>query len=132
MFKSEKKIVFSVSEPSKEVLWLHYKEEQLTLDFYGDNGWEPVSASSSDILEKIGNLDELTTEDKSSLVNAINEVAEGSSSGGGMVSITYSELKALRDNSQLVPGTQYRITNYECTTCQPDTRAVHLSNILEF
>lgn len=29
-----------------------------------------------------------------------------------LIELTYSELKTLRDNSQLVPGTQYRITDY--------------------
>ncbi len=37
------------------------------------------------------------------------------------VSTTYSELKALRDAGQLVPGAWYRITDYECTTSQADT-----------
>ncbi len=37
------------------------------------------------------------------------------------VSKTYSELKALRDAGQLVPGAWYRITDYECTTYQEDT-----------
>jgi len=37
------------------------------------------------------------------------------------VSITYSELKALRDAGNLVPGRQYRITDYHCTTTQADT-----------
>ena len=41
-----------------------------------------------------------------------------------MVSITYSELKALRDNSELVPGVFYRITDYQCTTSQDNTRAM--------
>ena len=36
---------------------------------------------------------------------------------------TYAELKNLRDHAQLVPGQQYRITDYECTTSQPDTRS---------
>ncbi len=35
--------------------------------------------------------------------------------------ITYSELKALRDNSQLVAGMQYRITDYHCTAIQEKT-----------
>lgn len=35
--------------------------------------------------------------------------------------ITYSELKTLRDNSQLIAGQQYRITDYQTTTCQEDT-----------
>ena len=32
------------------------------------------------------------------------------------ISITWQELKDLRDNSLLVPGMQYRITDYECRT----------------
>ena len=39
------------------------------------------------------------------------------------VKITWSELKALRDNSQLVAGTWYRITDYNCTTIQEGTRS---------
>lgn len=42
-----------------------------------------------------------------------------------LVSITHSELKTLRDNSQLIPGTFYRITDYECTTTQADSRSVN-------
>ena len=38
---------------------------------------------------------------------------------------TYSELKTLRDNSQLIPGTFYRITDYETTTIQSNTRSVN-------
>lgn len=40
-----------------------------------------------------------------------------------MTSITYDELKALRDNNELIPGMQYRITDYSCTTTQFDTRS---------
>ena len=42
-----------------------------------------------------------------------------------MTSITWSELKILRDNSQLTPGIQYRITDYQCTTVQEDTRSAN-------
>ena len=37
--------------------------------------------------------------------------------------LTYSELVSLRDNSQLIPGQQYRITDYTCTTTQENTRS---------
>ena len=40
------------------------------------------------------------------------------------ISITYSELKQLRDNKQLIPGMFYRITDYVCTTTQEGTRAM--------
>lgn len=35
------------------------------------------------------------------------------SSGGGMVSILYADLKDARDKGKLVPGTKYRITDYK-------------------
>lgn len=38
-------------------------------------------------------------------------------------SVTWSELKTLRDSSTLSPGTLYRITDYVTTTSQPDTRS---------
>ena len=40
-----------------------------------------------------------------------------------MASVTWSNLKSLRDNGNLVPGMQYRITDYRCTTTQNDTTA---------
>lgn len=40
-----------------------------------------------------------------------------------IVPITYSELKNLRDNSQLVAGTTYRLTDYEFTTVQENTKS---------
>ena len=39
------------------------------------------------------------------------------------INITWSDLKALRDNEKLVPGKQYRITDYVCTTKQEGTKA---------
>ena len=51
-----------------------------------------------------------------------------SATGGGgsvdmMIEVTYAELKALRDNKQLVPGQQYRITDYVTTTAQVNTQS---------
>ena len=43
-----------------------------------------------------------------------------------MVSITYSSLKSKRDNSQLIPGQMYRITDYITTTTQTDTSTAAL------
>ena len=40
-----------------------------------------------------------------------------------ITSITWSELKTLRNNSELIPGHQYRITDYQCTTTQEDTQS---------
>lgn len=52
----------------------------------------------------------------------------GNGGGGGeaaklAVSITYTNLKALRDGGNLVPGTWYRITDYVCTTTQDNTQS---------
>ena len=48
-----------------------------------------------------------------------------------LVKITWSELKSLRDNSQLVAGQQYRITDYTCTTTQPATKSAgHVFDII--
>mgnify|MGYP003299617446 CR=1 FL=1 len=40
-----------------------------------------------------------------------------------MVSITYAELVVLREREQLAAGTYYRITDYETTTAQENTRS---------
>ena len=44
-------------------------------------------------------------------------------SGGGMVEVTWQELKDKRDNGELNPGSLYRITDYNCTTTQESTRS---------
>ena len=45
------------------------------------------------------------------------------SGGSSGIELTYSELVSLRDNSQLVAGATYIITDYECTTSTPNTRS---------
>ena len=48
-----------------------------------------------------------------------------------IISITYTDLKTRRDNAQLVPGQQYRITDYQCTTSQANTRSAgHVFDII--
>ena len=42
---------------------------------------------------------------------------------GNMTNITYAELKTLRDNSQLVEGQYYRITDFVTTVDQEDARS---------
>ena len=67
----------------------------------------------------IGTLSNLETTEKTNLVGAINEVKE--KAGKNLVSTTWSALKSLRDNGQLVPGTQYRITDYSASVTSDDT-----------
>ena len=45
----------------------------------------------------------------------------GGSSATPMISITWSELKTLRDGGNLLPGQQYRITDYTFTTIDTNT-----------
>lgn len=40
-----------------------------------------------------------------------------------LIAITYSQLLAMRNGRQLVPGTWCRITDYQCTTAQTDTQS---------
>lgn len=42
-----------------------------------------------------------------------------------IINTTYSELKSLVDNSQLIPGMQYRITDYITTTTQENTQSAN-------
>ena len=40
-----------------------------------------------------------------------------------LTKITWADLKAKRDAGELIPGVQYRITDYQCTTVQADTKS---------
>ena len=40
-----------------------------------------------------------------------------------LTKITWADLKAKRDAGELIPGVQYRITDYQCTTVQADTQS---------
>lgn len=40
-----------------------------------------------------------------------------------LIEVTWQQLKNLRDNSNLIPGSLYRITDYQCTTTQAETRS---------
>ena len=52
-----------------------------------------------------------------------NDIYYGASNNQNSIDITYSELVSLRDNSQLIPGMQYRIIDYVTTTIQEGTRS---------
>lgn len=64
----------------------------------------------------IGNYDGSNYIDASTLQEVINNSGGGGSTTTDlMTSVTYSELKALRDSSSLVPGMQYHIYDYATT-----------------
>ena len=64
-------------------------------------------------------------------VSDIIKLAKGASSAAPLTKITYAELKALRDGAKLVPGMQYRIIDYTCTTTQTDTQSAgHVFDVI--
>ncbi len=42
-----------------------------------------------------------------------------------MIEISYNDLKNLKSKSKLIPGCQYRITDYNCTTSQKNTQSAN-------
>lgn len=64
----------------------------------------------------LGNIKEYVDAKESTLKTSITR-------NESMVSIKYEELVKLRDNKALVPGKQYRITDYVTTTAQADTQS---------
>ena len=70
--------------------------------------------------------DAITADELNRMEDGIEEAVECCEGSGGtsMQSVTYSELKTMRDNGALTAGSQYRITDYECTTTQANSRAV--------
>ena len=76
---------------------------------YTGSGYVPISDVPEDV---ITNIESLSNQIKSLQHNARN-----------LVNTTWSFLKELRDNGKLIEGTQYRITDYNCTTTQTDTQS---------
>lgn len=113
-------IVEDNKAPNVQSLWLHNG----SLSYFGNNGWETVGDAAS--LEELGNkVDSLNNEIKSiaSDIDNIHDTLENIPSGGSYTEITWQELKNLRDNGQLSAGSLYRITDYQCTTVQENTRS---------
>ena len=80
-----------------------HKITGLQVDISSEQIVEAVKPELDNLDERVSNLEE-----------------NGSVSGGGLAefltSITHAELLTLRNNSQLIPGMQYRITDYVATT----------------
>lgn len=60
-----------------------------------------------------GNVSKLVTDSTFSSLLAKN----------GLIEVTWQELKDKRDNGQLIPGSLYRIIDYNCTTTQENTQS---------
>ena len=87
--------------------------------------WEQFGEFNANVdLSEYAKKEDIATINGKSIINGGNITIEG---GGGatapMVSVTYAELKALRDNGELIAGMQYRITDFVTTTAQENTRS---------
>ena len=76
---------------------------------YTGSGYVPISDVPEEIINDITDL--------------MNDVTNLKDNVRDLVNITWSALKSLRDNGKLVAGRQYRITDYQCTTIQEDTKS---------
>lgn len=107
-----KNIVKSEKEPATNCLWL--KDNSL---YHFNNGkWEEFDST-------VINDNNSTIE---TLLNFKTQIERLAITKDKLYkSIIYSDLKELRDNSNLIPGAYYRIIDYNCTTTQKDTKAVN-------
>lgn len=84
-----------------------------------------VNKILSDIATKLGGTVKESVNDTNEILEVIrdNMSSGGSGTGGSPVGIeiTYNELKVLRDSNSLVAGTNYIITDYQCTTSTANT-----------
>ena len=90
--------------------------------------------ADSELQSKINSKqDTLTAGENIRIENNVISAIGGGTTGATELSvkITWAELKALVDNSKLVVGQQYRITDYTCTTTQAATKSAgHVFDII--
>lgn len=58
----------------------------------------------------------------------LNHMEDGIAGGTPMMSVTHAELLAIRNAGTLIPGMQYRITDYVCTTTQDESESRAVSH----
>ena len=100
-------------------LAVNYAKDYETISLKNNNN-EIVTFSSDDAIKQIIN-DEVTT--ITSTINNLSDVV--ANKVDKMISKTYSQLKSMRDNSELEAGQLYRITDYVTTTTQTDTQSAN-------
>jgi hypothetical protein len=107
-------------------IWIHrskYRDTSspLIAEVWSGNGWVELQSEeiTEDIKEILDDIEVLSGEvvGHGQAIDALELKIDD------LVEITYSDLKALRDAGNLVPGRQYRITDYDCTTVQEDTQS---------
>lgn len=78
-------------------------------------------ANKKKIFDRLENLN-IPNSSKNEIFNLIEDVEKGIDAGG-LTKVTYAELKEMRDNGSLAVGNLYRITDYEFTTKQSNTKS---------
>lgn len=106
---------------------MNNSNNELLIDLNGLNTFkDKIEHKIPDISYSNGQLTKTINGTATPIASAAQIVSDG---GGGssisslVIETTYANLVFLRNNSQLVPGQQYRITDYECTTIQDYTRS---------
>ena len=103
--------------------WEVYKEESNT-KIIKNKGFVKTTSEEFGLLDKSVYEDSIVfIEDAKQIWS--NGIYYGESNSQNSIDITYSELKTLRDNSQLIPGMQYRIIDYVTTTIQENTQSAN-------
>lgn len=77
------------------------------------------------VLKKIINSLNLSRDYKDKFFNFLYKGVKdnGGDSLNKMIEVTYQQLVDLRNTASLIPGQSYRITDYECTTIQENTKS---------
>ena len=127
--KNRRNIVEQKYPPrNNEDIWL----KDLQLYTSTTKGWQPLGSEKT-----YSNKEELLTDkptggtigiDKETgtayLYNDVSkEWTPVGDAGEGITQVTWQELKDKRDAGKLIPGSLYRITDYNCTTTQDGTRS---------
>ena len=118
----KKQIIQSKTTPTNSNdLWL--KDDKLYVNKGGK--WVPMSEDPAIIEQYKDGKSTIEYKDKEGIShsivtdNTIGDILKNNL----IIKVTWRELKDLRDNGELTPGTLYRITDYQCVTTQENTRS---------
>lgn len=77
-----------------------------------------ISNDGKVYIKDVGGYDGTNPSDENDVVSALKNV------GSSIIHVTYDELVDLQSQSKLIPGQQYRITDYDTTTSTTNTRSM--------
>lgn len=127
--KHKREIIESKYPPkNNEDIWL----KDLQLYASTTKGWQPLGSektysNKTELLKDTPTGGTIGIDKETGTAYLYNDVSKEwtpvGGGGGGMTETTWQELKDKRDNRQLIPGSLYRITDYNCTTTQENTQS---------